>query len=58
MKDAVIKYEQRLDNVSVSMTYIREERLIYVTVKGVIIKRKKIILIRRNSEYGINEQRR
>jgi hypothetical protein len=40
LKDAVIKYEQRLDNVSVSMTYIREERLIYVTVKGVIIKTK------------------
>ena len=29
-------YEKRLQDVSVSMTYVREERKIYVTVKGVI----------------------
>lgn len=36
LKEAVIKYEPRLEEVSVSMTYIREERQIYMTVKGVI----------------------
>jgi hypothetical protein len=40
LKDAVTKYEQRLENVNVSMTYIREERIIYVTVKGVIVNSK------------------
>jgi hypothetical protein len=36
LKTAIMKYEQRLDDISVSMTYIREERKIYITVKGVI----------------------
>ena len=40
LKDAVIKYEHRLEEVSVSMTYIREERQIYITVKGVIVSTK------------------
>jgi hypothetical protein len=35
-----MKYEQRLDDISVSMTYIREERQIYITVKGVIANSK------------------
>lgn len=36
LKDSVIKYEPRLEDVAVSMTYIREERQIYITIKGVI----------------------
>ena len=36
LKDAVARYEKRLSNISVSMTYIREERIIYVSVKGII----------------------
>lgn len=37
LQSAVILYEKRLSNVSVTMTYIREEKNIYVTVKGIII---------------------
>jgi hypothetical protein len=40
LKTAISKYEDRLENISVSMTYIREERLNYITVKGVIISTK------------------
>ena len=40
LKAAISKYEERLDNISVSMTYIREERQIYITVKGVIVRTK------------------
>lgn len=36
LKEAIIQYEPRLDGVTVSMTYIREERQIYITVKGVL----------------------
>lgn len=36
LKKTIESYEKRLKDVSVSMTYIREERKIYVTVKGVI----------------------
>lgn len=36
LKQTIESYEKRLEKVSVSMTYIREERKIYVTVKGVI----------------------
>lgn len=36
LKESIRKYEKRLQNPTVSMTYIREERLIYVTVKGII----------------------
>lgn len=36
LKQTIETYEPRLQDVSVSMTYIREERKIYVTVKGVI----------------------
>ena len=40
LKEAILKYEKRLDSVTVSMTYVREERQIFVTVKGVIISTK------------------
>ena len=40
LKEAVVKYESRLEDVAVSMTYIREERIIYITVKGVIVSTK------------------
>jgi predicted component of type VI protein secretion system len=36
LKESVAKYERRLEDVTVSMTYIREERKIYITVKGLI----------------------
>jgi len=36
LKTTIGKYEKRLSDVSVSMTYIREERRIYITVKGFI----------------------
>ena len=36
LKEAVTAYEPRLSEVNVMMTYIREEKKIYVTVKGVI----------------------
>lgn len=36
LKDTVVKYEKRLSNVTASMTYIREEKRVYVTIKGVI----------------------
>lgn len=34
----IMEYEPRLKDVAVSMTYIREERKIYVSVKGVIVE--------------------
>ena len=40
LKTAITKYEDRLEKITVSMTYIREERLIYVTIKGIIIQTK------------------
>ena len=40
LKTVISKYEERLEKVSVSMTYIREERQIYITVKGVIVSTK------------------
>jgi hypothetical protein len=40
LKTAIMKYERRLDDISVSMTYIREERQIYITVKGVVASSK------------------
>ena len=40
LKTSIMKYERRLDDLSVSMTYIREERQIYITVKGVIASTK------------------
>ena len=40
LKTAITKYENRLEKISVSMTYIREERMIYITVKGFIVSTK------------------
>lgn len=40
LKEVVKSYEKRLSDIAVTMTYIREERLIYVTIKGVIILTK------------------
>lgn len=36
LKETITRYEKRLSDISVSMTYIREEQKIYVTVKGII----------------------
>ena len=38
LKQTIQLYEPRLRDVSVSMTYMREERKIYVTVKGVQVE--------------------
>ena len=40
LKELIKQYEKRLDDVSATMTYIREERKIYITIKGVIISSK------------------
>ena len=40
LKTVISKYEERLEKISVSITYIREERQIYITVKGVIVSTK------------------
>lgn len=40
LKSVITKYEERLEKISVSMTYIREERMIYITVKGIIASTK------------------
>ena len=37
LKESLTVYEKRLENISVAMTYIRENRLIYVTVKATIV---------------------
>ena len=36
LKETILKNERRLLDVSASMTYMREERNVYITVKGVI----------------------
>ena len=38
LKQTIETYEKRLGDVSVSMTYLREERKIYVKVKAVIVE--------------------
>lgn len=40
LKEAIIKYEKRLQDVSVSISYIQEERQLYVAVKGVLSSTK------------------
>jgi hypothetical protein len=40
LKRQIEKYEKRLSEVSVTMSYIREHRKIYITVRGVIIETK------------------
>ena len=37
LKETIIKYEPRLTDVSATMSYVRDERKIYITVTGVII---------------------
>lgn len=37
-KATIERYEKRLANVTVVMAYIREQKMIYVTVKGIIVK--------------------
>ena len=37
LQQAITKYESRLQDIKVSMTYVREEKKIYATVDGVII---------------------
>ena len=37
LKETLSIYEKRLENISVAMTYIRENRVIYITVKATII---------------------
>jgi len=41
LKEVLERYEKRLDDINVSMTYIREERKIYLTVKGTIVSTQK-----------------
>ena len=36
LKTAVERYETRLENVTATMSYVREERKVYVTVTGII----------------------
>lgn len=36
LKNTLSVYEKRLENISVAMTYIREKRMIYITVKATI----------------------
>ena len=38
LREAICKYERRLANPLVSMTYIREERAIHVLVSGMILQ--------------------
>lgn len=40
LKEVIRRYEKRLTDVVATMTYIREERMIYVTVKGAIVSTK------------------
>ena len=37
LRETITKYEKRLKEVNVTMTYIREEQKIHVTVNGVIV---------------------
>ena len=36
LKETIETYEPRLEKVSVAMTYVREERKVYITIKGTI----------------------
>ena len=40
LRAAIMKYEPRLENVAATMSYIREERKVYVTVTGNITETK------------------
>ena len=47
LKETVEMYESRLENISVSMTYVRQERQIYLTVKGIIFNTKEDYVYKR-----------
>lgn len=38
LRDIIVRYEQRLSSVTVSMSYARDQRKIFVTIKGEIIE--------------------
>ena len=38
LKEAIVSYEKRLKDVKVTMTYLREERNIYINVKGLLVE--------------------
>ena len=38
LKSSINKYEKRLTEIAVAMTYVREERLIFINVKGRILE--------------------
>ena len=37
LRKAIVHYEKRLHDVSVSISYVRDERLIHIAVKGIIV---------------------
>jgi hypothetical protein len=37
LKKVIMKYEQRLSDVAATMSYVRDERKIYITVTGIIV---------------------
>lgn len=38
LKEAITAYEKRIKDVKVTMTYLREERNIYINVKGTLVE--------------------
>ena len=38
LRQTIMDYEPRLKDVATSMTYVREERKIYISVKGIIVE--------------------
>jgi len=40
LKETVERYEQRLEDVNATMSYVRNERRIYVTITGIIAETK------------------
>lgn len=40
LRESIIRYEPRLEEVATSMSYVRRERKIYITVTGIISKTK------------------
>lgn len=41
LKDAIVKYEHRVENLTVMMSYIRQERRIAISIKGNIVGTEK-----------------
>ena len=37
LKEVIMKYEHRLTDVAATMSYVRDERKIYITVTGIIV---------------------